>query len=268
MIAYSTVIMKSLFPYYGGRFFQLKDIIGILNEHRDSFDVVVDVFGGSGKVLLNIPDEWKVVKVYNDLNDSLYTTFKVLQNPSKRRLLERKLRMAFPHEKIFRELKAAHPGSDVDVAFKTIYLHTFSYASTGTAFKRLYKRAHIPVFRFDSFMEVKNWIVENKDFRELMTIYNKPRVLLYLDPPYLSGGKVFKYSFKIDDFWDLKKKIDEHSGSYLLNLSMNDPEMIEIFGKPNKVTDHFRPTTKGTYENGNRWGCGYWWKFQEEISKP
>jgi site-specific DNA-adenine methylase len=50
--------MKSLFPYYGGRFYQLKDIIGILNEHRDSFDVVVDVFGGSGKVLLNIPDEW------------------------------------------------------------------------------------------------------------------------------------------------------------------------------------------------------------------
>jgi len=42
---------------------------------------------------------------------------------------------------------------------------------------------------------------------------------------------------------------------------MNDPEMIEIFGKPNKVTDHFRPTTKGTYENGNRWGCGYGWKF-------
>jgi len=37
---------------------------------------------------------------------------------------------------------------------------------------------------------------------------------------------------------------------------MNDPEMIEIFGKPNKVTDHFRPTTKGTYENGNRCGGG------------
>jgi len=42
---------------------------------------------------------------------------------------------------------------------------------------------------------------------------------------------------------------------------MNDPEMIEIFGKPNKVTDNFRSTTKGTYENGNKWGCGYWWKF-------
>ena len=71
-------------------------------------------------------------------------------------------------------------------------------------------------------------------------------------------GKAYRFSLKINDFRGLKKKIDEHSGPYLLNLSMNDPEMIEIFGKPNKVTDHFRPTTKGPYENGNRWGCGYW----------
>jgi len=49
---------------------------------------------------------------------------------------------------------------------------------------------------------------------------------------------------------------------------MNDPEMTEIFGKPDKVTDHFRPTRKETYESGNRWGCGYWWKFREEISEP
>jgi len=43
--------------------------------------------------------------------------------------------MAFSHEKILRELKESHPGSDVDITFKTIYLHPFSYASTGTAFK-------------------------------------------------------------------------------------------------------------------------------------
>jgi len=98
--------------------------------------------------------------------------------------------MAFSHEKIFRELKESHPRSHVDVAFKTIYLHTFSYASTGTAFKRLYKRAHIPVFRFDSFIEVKKWIFENKDFRELMTVYNKPEFLLYFNPPYLEGEKL------------------------------------------------------------------------------
>lgn len=70
--------MKSLFPYYGGMFNQLRDILGIMGEHLDSLDVVVDVFGGSGKVLLNIPDEWKKLKVYNDIDRELYITFKVL----------------------------------------------------------------------------------------------------------------------------------------------------------------------------------------------
>ncbi len=54
MIVNST-IMLSTFPYYGGRFYQLKEILGILEKHKDQFDVVVDVFGGSGKVLINIP---------------------------------------------------------------------------------------------------------------------------------------------------------------------------------------------------------------------
>ena len=35
----------------------------ILEEHKKQFDVVVDVFGGPGKVLINIPEEWRKVKV-------------------------------------------------------------------------------------------------------------------------------------------------------------------------------------------------------------
>jgi site-specific DNA-adenine methylase len=77
MIAHVT-IMKSTFQYYGGRYNQLKMIIDLLAKQKERFDVVVDVFGGSGKVPLNIPDEWKKIKVYNDINLDLYTPFKVL----------------------------------------------------------------------------------------------------------------------------------------------------------------------------------------------
>ena len=44
--------MISTFPYYGGRFYQLKEIMGVLEKHKGQFNVVVDVFGGSGKVLI------------------------------------------------------------------------------------------------------------------------------------------------------------------------------------------------------------------------
>ncbi|MEM4067853.1 MAG: DNA adenine methylase, partial [Candidatus Micrarchaeaceae archaeon] len=74
---------RSLFPYYGSKFDRLRDILSIMQEHIDSFDLVVDVFGGSGKVLLNIPDELKKLKVYNDIDRDLYVTFKVLQDPRK-----------------------------------------------------------------------------------------------------------------------------------------------------------------------------------------
>ncbi len=260
MIAYST-IMYSTFPYYGGRFNQLKKIIAILDDHKDVFDVVVDVFGGSGKVLLNIPEEWKKIKIYNDINKDLYFTFKVLQDDKKRLHLEKKLRNCFPHETIFRELRFSSPRSDVDIAFKTIYLHTFSFAGDGKAFKRFYKKANIPPLRSEDFLLVKKWVVENMDFRDLMKRYNKPRVFLYLDPPYLRGGKEYKYNFKINDFFDLKKTLDQHQGTYLMNLSMTDPEMIDIFGEPKLVTEHHRPTRLDNPGEENKWGCGYWWKF-------
>ena len=65
----------------------------------------------------------------------------------------------------------------------------------------------------------------------------------------------------MDDFLDLRKLLDRHLGSYLLNLAMHDKQMLDIFGKPDMVTDHYRPMTKGTYDDGSRWECGYWWKL-------
>ena len=256
-------MMHSTFPYYGGRFYQIKNILEIPEKKLDRFEVVVDVFGGSGKVLLNIPDEWMKVKVYNDLNKDLYTTFKVLQDNAKRKQLEKKLRNCFPHETIFQELKLSNPRSDVDVAFKTIYLHTFSFSGAGKAFKRFYKRANLPPLRTEDFLLVKKWVVENMDFRSLMKRYNRPDVLLYLDPPYLRGGDQYKHSFKMADFVGLKAMMDEHQGTHLLNLSMTDPEMIGVFGKPDMVTEHHRPTMVYDPEKENRWGCGYWWKFKQ-----
>ncbi len=68
------------------------------------------------------------------------------------------------------------------------------------------------------------------DFRQLMKKYNKPRVFFYLDPLFISSGKKYKHSFRMQDLIDLKKMMDEHQGSYLLNLSFYDEGMEEIFG--------------------------------------
>ena len=255
--------MKSLFPYYGGKFNQLKDILGIMENHKDSFDVVVDVFGGSGKVLLNIPDEWKKMKVYNDIDHDLYTTFRVLQDNRKRLELSRKLRYAFRHYDIFKEMKHTSHKSDVDTAFRVIYLQTYSYMGDGSTFGRYFKGHKEKRFHIDDFMYVRDWVVENMDFRELMRKYSRPRVFFYLDPPYLSSGKKYKHSFRLQYLIDLKDAMDSHQGSYMLNLSSYDSGMEDIFGKPDKTIDYANPL------NGNgkkKWRCGYWWRFSIDTN--
>ena len=96
-----------------------------------------------------------------------------------------------------------------------------------------------------------------------MKRYSRPRVLLYLDPPYLRGGDQHRHKFKTEDFTDLKALLDNHRGTYLLNLSMTDPEMIGIFGVPDLVTEHFRPTMVYDPAKENGWGSGYWWHFMK-----
>ncbi len=251
--------MKTLFRYYGGKFHQLHDILGIMEEHKDSFDVVVDVFGGSGKVLLNIPDEWKKLKVYNDLDRDLYITFRVLQDKRKSLELSRRLRLAFEHYDVFMQMRDSHPRSDVETAFRVFYLQKYSYNGNGKTFGRLFKgNRGFPKFHIENFLYVRDWTVENMDFRDIMKIYNKPRVFFYLDPPYISSGKKYKHRFEMQDLADLKKMMDEHRGSYLLNLSLFDDGMEDIFGQPNKIIDYANPLAG----NGKkRWQCGYWWRF-------
>jgi hypothetical protein len=58
-----------------------------------------------------------------------------------------------------------------------------------------------------------------------------------------------------ENFSDKRRKaMDEHHGSYLLNLSFYDEGMEDIFGKANRIIDYANPLT----ENGRkRWLCGY-----------
>jgi len=258
MIACSTINVKSLFPYYGGKFNQLRDILGIMGEHLGSFDVVVDVFGGSGKVLLNIPQEWEKMKVYNDINEELYITFKVLQDPRKRVQLSRKLRLAFSHSGIFRDMRRRHFRSDVDTAFKVLYLQTYSYMGDGSTYGRYYKGHKVKRFSIENFIYVRDWMIENMDFRDLMDRYKRERVFFYLDPPYISSGKKYRYSFSINDMKDLKYKMEAHKGSHILNLSSFDEGREEIFGEPNRMMDYSNPLNN---HGKVRWGCGYWWRF-------
>jgi len=46
-----------------------------------------------------------------------------------------------------------------------------------------------------------------------------------------------------------------------MNLSMRDNEMVDLFGRPDLVTEYHRPTMVYSEGGNNRWECGHWWGF-------
>lgn len=57
----------------------------------------------------------------------------------------------------------------------------------------------------------------------------------------LSSGKKYKHSFILEDLRDLKKSMGQVKGSYLMNLSLFDRGMEDIFGVTNKTIDYANP---------------------------
>ena len=66
--------MISLLRYPGGKFYMLEDIKEIFDKSGKT--TVIDVFGGSGKVLMNLDAK---IKVYNDINNNLVNFFTELR---------------------------------------------------------------------------------------------------------------------------------------------------------------------------------------------
>ena len=66
--------MISLLRYPGGKFYMLEDIREIFDKSGKT--TVIDVFGGSGKVLMNLNAK---IKVYNDINNNLVNFFTELR---------------------------------------------------------------------------------------------------------------------------------------------------------------------------------------------
>ncbi len=236
------------FRFYGSKTHLLNDIYKVISNVKDKITCFVDVFGGSGVVALNLPWKFNVI-VYNDLDDYLYSTFKVIQDDEKRKKLLEKLEMAFRHRKVFEEYKEQYwesvENDEITKAFITIYLAQISFNGGFESYKTAIKtnrdflnQAITPIKNFGKML--RNWIIENLDFREVIKKYDSKTTFFYLDPPYLTAGVNYKFgNWGIDDFKEMKELLDECKGFWLLNESEVDfDETIKIFGEPKFVKEY------------------------------
>ena len=237
-------ILYALFPLRYGRF--------------------IDVFGGSGSVLLGKP-EVTPFEVYNDFDHNLVNLFRCMKDRPMATIRELgfcnlnsreeflALRRFFEHE-VFSDdylseelrltaemlpeaeakelielrMRLAH---DYDVRRAAMFLKLlrYSYSSSGKSF------ASQPfdirkIFGLIRQLEdrMANVIIENQDFEILIRHYDRPDAFFYTDPPYFSTEDMYDVGFGWDDHVRLRDTLKSIKGKFL--LSYNDcPEIRELY---------------------------------------
>jgi DNA adenine methylase len=205
------------FQYLGGKYSILPFVIPILQKagHRH----FVDVFGGSGVVILNMPQS--PIETYNDLNNDIVNFFKVLRENTEELISSLQLT---PYSKFEYDLAVNLETDSAIEKARKFYIRTQqSIYAAGAQEKSKGWACSINQSRNFKSEKVNKWIrsiesldsvvarfqnvqIENRDFRFIMKSYDSIDTLFYLDPPYdktFRSSTTYKFDFENQDFYDL-----------------------------------------------------------------
>ncbi|WP_298275533.1 DNA adenine methylase [Ferroplasma sp.] len=223
--------MISLLWYPGGKFYMLEDIKEIFNKSGKT--TVIDIFGGSGKVLMNLNAK---IKVYNDINNNLVNFFSELKEHKKEVL--RKLDYVLNSRELFERYREKSK-DNLENAFRFLYNNILSFNGEGRSYSYSTKRnksitlVNINNVINKSYNDIKYWTIERLDFREIIKRYDSENSFFYLDPPYHNITDLYDDNLRDEDYIDIKKSLDKIKGKYLLNIN-EDEFVLKLFGKPQK----------------------------------
>lgn len=190
-----------LLNWFGGKS-KLMDLFTPFPKH----DIFIDGFGGGASVILNKPTS--ELEVYNDFNSNLVNLLQVIQDTCCEFVringIKGWINSRAVWNKYRKHLEEKNINDDpIERAFKFYYVHRHSYSGIGKTFHGMNKSLnydhhtvylngleHIP----EIFERLKYVYVENQDINVLLKrkLCNNEKTLIYLDPPYLKGGKEYE----------------------------------------------------------------------------
>lgn len=201
---------RPILRYFGGKYRIAKWIIEHLGEHR----IYVEPFGGAASVLMKKAPCY--AEIYNDLDDSVYSLFKVLANQNSAKELQNLIK-ATPYSR--REFEIAHiyHPCPIEKARRLIIRSFMGFGAASatnlekkTGFRCSSKRqgsAHAhdwqtywpEIIKFHE--RLKTVVIENEDAQKIILQNDSPETVFYVDPPYSTqtrpGGR---YKHEMDDF--------------------------------------------------------------------
>lgn len=253
------ILIDSFIKWVGGKKLLRKTII---NEFPKHFDRYIEVFGGAGWVLFG-EDKHAPIEVFNDIDSNLVNLYRCIKyHPTE---LQHELSyMILSREQFFdcKNQLQINGLTDIQKAARYFFIINVSFGALKRSFdtginKDIYKTIEF----FPKIQDrLKKVTIENKDFENLIKVYDRPNALFYVEPPYFQTEKYYnnfeksnnKNFYTDKDHSRLFNILDKIKGKFI--LSYNDNEIIrEIYKnyniKPIIRKSNFTIATTNSYYN-------------------
>lgn len=230
-------------PYFGGKFgtigHTIADLIN-LTPHK----CYVEPFGGmAGVLFLKNPS---TIEVYNDLDGRLVNLFRVLRNKKKATELKRQLKLTpFSREEYLacQKVIKAPLADDIEWARSTIVCLSMSiqpslrhngFKNGGVKYetsvaRQFQKRVNDFPQITERFAEV---IIEMTFAERLMTRFDSPETLIYLDPPYVKSTRNKGTNYQGRNDYSCEMEDDYHQVLLVVCLQLKSKIIISGYDHP------------------------------------
>ncbi|QNU66906.1 DNA adenine methylase [Ruminiclostridium herbifermentans] len=212
--------MNSFIGWIGGKKLLRKEIV---SRFPEKFDRYIEVFGGAAWVLL-YKDKHAEMEIYNDYNSDLVNLYRCIKYHCKE--LQRELSFMLNSRELFEDFKAQYNTkgmTDIQRAARFFMIIKTSYGCNTRTYGCVKRDISVTVQYLSAIQErLSKVVIENKDFENLIKVYDNPYTLFYLDPPYYGTEKYYQAQFSQDDHERLYKILTGIKGKFILSYNNCD----------------------------------------------
>lgn len=218
-------IIKAPFRYAGSKRLSVRFIM----KHLPYTRTWVEGFGGTGVVTLN--REPSSFEVFNDTHAGVIAVYRCMKNKDKTARLDEWLEYALRSRETFESYRKdwIDAEDDVERAARWLYWVYYGFKGTNGILDVAGEKAHISV-KSKLFpilhARLKNVLIENHDWRYILTTYDRPGTTFYLDPPYYNTSQSATYDVNT-------MRADEHTE--MLDMIAKMRSFVAVSSYPNEI---------------------------------
>lgn len=240
-------VLRAPFPYIGSKRQSIRNILPNL-PYRNAY---IEVFGGSGVVLFN--RRKSKVDVYNDRFGGIVCFYRCLKDKDKMDgVIDWLNKSIMAKEEYYHCRDTWRDCTDeVERAAKWYYSVVYSFGGKGAQWGRGctgYSKAGLHISKTKDFQEIHNRLqnvqIENASWEKIMTDYDSPDAVFYLDPPYIAtSNDGYCHDMKPDEHRYMLDKIHKMSGFVALSGYSNS--LYEGYDWDDRITWEVKCTFVG-----------------------